>query len=399
MDSYGTSVWSDVCASNNPLTYIRNCNFHGGTETFAIINPMTVENNYFEMGGTGTSTYITTYLGCDIHGNTFTGNHDYDFIAVLGGKINCYGNSFNEAGDSIINFINSGDDSVIADNYVYNWNEYFIRIVNAKRLKITGNEVYNSKATGAVTGCIAHTSSYDTLGTSVKDNTFYFVNPQNIKAYNEGSFYSGTFDNNEVRGCGGAASIKTARGNNINGVNAAVVLNEGIYGFSAYSNRVVTLGAMGIGVREQAVGNQISGCTNGIELATNDVQVVGNTIRSCSSYGINAESRTGVFIANNKLVGNTTPMNLLNATGIIRNNTGYVTENSGTTTIASGQTSVTVNHGLATTPTRVVLTPTTDTAGRRFWVSAKGATTFTITIDSTHTADISFDWRAQIGEG
>jgi hypothetical protein len=80
-------------------------------------------------------------------------------------------------------------------------------------------------------------------------------------------------------------------------------------------------------------------------------------------------------------------------------NLGYVTENSGAATITAGQTSVNVTHGLATTPTRVVLTPTTDTAGRRYWISAKGATTFTITIDSTHTADISFDWQAQVGEG
>lgn len=75
------------------------------------------------------------------------------------------------------------------------------------------------------------------------------------------------------------------------------------------------------------------------------------------------------------------------------------TRKSGTATITASQTSVDVAHGLASTPTRVLLTPTTDTGGKRYWVSAKGPTTFTITIDSVHTADITFDWRALIGEG
>ncbi len=77
----------------------------------------------------------------------------------------------------------------------------------------------------------------------------------------------------------------------------------------------------------------------------------------------------------------------------------HIVENSGASTITAGQTSVDVTHGLATTPTRVQFTPTTDTAGKRYWISAKGATTFTITIDSTHTSDIFFDWRAVVGEG
>ena len=102
----------------------------------------------------------------------------------------------------------------------------------------------------------------------------------------------------------------------------------------------------------------------------------------------------------NRIYGYLTP-NVTDAgtKNIIKDNVGYITENSGTATITAGQTSVAVTHGLAATPTRVILTPTTDTAGRRYWVSAKGATTFTITIDSTYTSDITFDWRAQIGEG
>jgi parallel beta-helix repeat protein len=82
------------------------------------------------------------------------------------------------------------------------------------------------------------------------------------------------------------------------------------------------------------------------------------------------------------------------ARNIIRDNAGHVTENSDTVTIPTGATSVNITHGLAATPLRVLVTPTTDTAGRRFWVSARTATIFTITLDARHTAPISFDWKA-----
>lgn len=75
-------------------------------------------------------------------------------------------------------------------------------------------------------------------------------------------------------------------------------------------------------------------------------------------------------------------------------NEGYETENTGTATITTGQTTVDVTHGLAAAPTRILLSPTTATAGKQFYVSAKAATTFTITVDSAAGADISFDWQA-----
>lgn len=85
------------------------------------------------------------------------------------------------------------------------------------------------------------------------------------------------------------------------------------------------------------------------------------------------------------------------ANGVIRDNYGgYSVENTGTATITTGQTSVNVTHGLAAAPTRVQLTPTTATAGNQFYVSAKTNSTFTITIDSEATEDISFDWQATL---
>jgi len=121
----------------------------------------------------------------------------------------------------------------------------------------------------------------------------------------------------------------------------------------------------------------------GIDIETADCDynmIQGNDLYDSGATGDLNDAGTGTLKQHNK-----------NLAG-----TGYTTENSGTATITSGNTSVDVTHELADTPTRVYLTPTTDTAGKRYWVSAKGSTTFTITIDSSHTADISFDWKAEV---
>lgn len=79
---------------------------------------------------------------------------------------------------------------------------------------------------------------------------------------------------------------------------------------------------------------------------------------------------------------------------IVRGNTGYVTERSGTATITAG-TSVVVTHGLATTPTRVFVSKTTNVA-QTLAVTTKGATTFTVTASASTT--VTFDWLAQVGD-
>jgi peptidoglycan/xylan/chitin deacetylase (PgdA/CDA1 family) len=69
-------------------------------------------------------------------------------------------------------------------------------------------------------------------------------------------------------------------------------------------------------------------------------------------------------------------------------------ENWGSATIKASATTVNVTHGLSATPTKVIISPTADIIGKRYWVSAKGRTTFTITIDSAAASNITFDWVA-----
>ncbi len=165
----------------------------------------------------------------------------------------------------------------------------------------------------------------------------------------------------------------------------------------------------------------------GVIISGNNVMLTGDAVLSVFSVtGTSGSTRSDVVITNNAMVGDIAPsyhmyLNYLNryvvmgnsfgvvpttgyvqgdnsSGGVVRANAGYVTENSGTATIVNGQTTVVVNHGLASTPTRVVLTPTTDTGGRRYWISAKTATTFTISLNSSYTSAITFDWRATVGE-
>lgn len=75
----------------------------------------------------------------------------------------------------------------------------------------------------------------------------------------------------------------------------------------------------------------------------------------------------------------------------IRNNTAGAGAS-----VAAGAATVNVTHGLGVAPLRVYLSPTADTQGLRWWVSAKGASTFTITLSGNATTNpVTFDWKAE----
>jgi len=71
--------------------------------------------------------------------------------------------------------------------------------------------------------------------------------------------------------------------------------------------------------------------------------------------------------------------------------TGSVNSGTATTTAA---TSVVVPHGLATAPTQVQVTPTSNPGGS-WWVTAVGPTTFTIMLAVSGT--VGFYWAARVG--
>lgn len=81
---------------------------------------------------------------------------------------------------------------------------------------------------------------------------------------------------------------------------------------------------------------------------------------------------------------------------VIKYNTGFVTENSGATTISNGTSSKTVNHGLASTPTKIVVTGKHSEVAN-LYVDTIGSTQFTIHAkDGNVTADREVFWEAEV---
>jgi len=148
----------------------------------------------------------------------------------------------------------------------------------------------------------------------------------------------------------------------------------------------------------QEVGVDVSG----IVLLDSDY----NTIIGCKAFDrqVTKTQQYGLREANtsdyNYIIGNDFRDNLIGGlvkvgtNTVVKRNLGYVTENSGTATIAAGTTSVTVAHGLAATPTKVLVTPRADIGD--VWVSARDATNITINCDTAPVGDVIVDWYAEV---
>lgn len=67
---------------------------------------------------------------------------------------------------------------------------------------------------------------------------------------------------------------------------------------------------------------------------------------------------------------------------------------SNTATIDAGTSTIDVSHGMGKAPSTVIISPLQDCNPRRWWVSAKTALIFTISLDANAGSDLSFDWWA-----
>jgi len=117
---------------------------------------------------------------------------------------------------------------------------------------------------------------------------------------------------------------------------------------------------------------------------------VGGFIEGCTT-GINFDGNWNHWAVRPNFAGNTT--NYVD-TGI-RNVRDWSTHrNRGTATISAGSTSVTVAHGLANTPTNVLVTPRADVGN--VWVSARDATNITRSCSTAPATDVIVDWYAEV---
>ncbi len=193
------------------------------------------------------------------------------------------------------------------------------------------------------------------------------------------------------------------------GCNSRQNTNDGGYFRSDISSRIVNFGSRQDGRYGMNLGgfNEMAVSNSAVRGSGSHGVLIGNLYDS-TLVGIISEYNTGAGI-----YCTSTSMNGTYLMAITSSNNGasdvYVTtnpnhyytktaRNSGTATLLAGATSVNVTHSLASAPTRVRLTPTADTDGKDWWVSAKAATTFTITVDSASSGNLTFDWIAFIGE-
>lgn len=123
-----------------------------------------------------------------------------------------------------------------------------------------------------------------------------------------------------------------------------------------------------------------------------------NLFPGCTNYTIR-----GANVVGNITNGIQDNVNLSPAVGTISGCPGYVTHTQGTDTVAVGAASKVVTHGLATTPlsaAQIALTLTSSAAASgvsSVWVSAIGATTFTVNTNANVTGvALSFGWKARI---
>src|SRR3989449_3336889 len=140
---------------------------------------------------------------------------------------------------------------------------------------------------------------------------------------------------------------------------------------------------------------------SGIALSTTGNLIQGNRcfddqVTRTQAYGIlETTGADGNYILGNRLDGNlTAPLVVIGPNTIVRGNIGYRTENRGTATIPSGQSSIVAPHNLAKTPVLVTLGPrAAEVSGA--YVSARDATSITIAVPSSVTANRDIDWYAE----
>lgn len=201
------------------------------------------------------------------------------------------------------------------------------------------------------------------------------------------------------------------------GINAATVAGMTVRGNTLLGGQIGFAATSGTNTGLIIEGNDIkSTSANGIYTTSSDVLIRNNSVRSAGSHAIRIQGQgsrvtgndvrdttgvgiyltttvTGVAITDNNVVNSSgAAIAGMQADTIVRRNTGYVTESRGTATITDTTSSAVVTHNLSAAPTSVAVTPR---ANEAVWVSARTATTFTVSRVGTSGA-LAFDWQAEI---
>lgn len=277
----------------------------------------------------------------------------------------------------------SADNGIIDDVYldhcmVYECGGDGIHYTNGGKIYINSGYVENNHANGIY----MKTSS----GGYIKD-MYIFRNGRTL-GYNvklmETAGNGVTIINNDFRQFGTLGGIQTYSAGK-----KTIIMGNKFDGGSTYTGPAIDLQVNDVNKDVIISGNVFYNHINGIKISKGPYWGAGKIPRAIITSNIFDTVTNPIYV-------NGTDFDLSASHFKIRDNIGYETESKGTATITAAATTAEVTHGLAAAPTRVLLSPTTATAGKQYYVSAKAASTFTITIDSAAEAEISFDWQAVI---
>ena len=349
------------------------------------------------------------------------GNYNISNTVTVGPNIEIHGEAtlIGPPDTTIINIKNARD--VRIEKITVLGGQHGILVTNSQRVEIEGVRVLGS----GLYGVYIYDSSLVDLLNSYIENTqecgiavesylteVYGISIRNNKIINAGQ---------SKRYCGNGIHLESHRSITDVDIEGNYVNGAGLAGISVMTSQRV-------GIRDNVILN--SGLDGVIIIATSYSKIIGNIIANngrnnnagyqngirIDDPGVNPPSTYNIVaenviinnpgqaivergnanfntIINNITIGNGTPQVITTGPNtVVINTVGHVTRASGRATIQANSTSVTVNHGLTCTPSKVLVTPTTDV---KAWVSNVTDTSLTINIDVAQLSSVTVYWYAE----
>lgn len=402
---------------------IQNSDSSGGNSFISIIG------GYIDFNGAGHSAGYHGIRLQKVSDVLIQGMYLYDSQAHL---INIVGN---EVDDTIVNYrikiigntidtsqLNgsgliavSSEQVVVSNNVVKDVSLDGLQVKSCNYVTFSGNSIDSVGRAGLQE---APGVAVDCVNITFTGNTVSNCTTQGILSYGNNTIISGntvkTCTSDGIRAEGTDVSIT---GNRVEGARYGIYLSgtsrASIIGNVSVANTRdgLNLSSCSYNVVSGNVFANAGASYNGIGLygTTNNTLIDSNQLidtqgSPTQKYGVR-ENDTADYniIKDNKFYNNVTSAVLIIGSNTkVSHNTGYITENSGLATVLNGTTSIIFAHGLATTPTRVWVTPAENptSAVTFWWVSNLTTTNCTINVDADPGAsNLDFNWRAVYGEG
>ncbi len=377
-------------------------------DTMEVMNPIAhcVIHDVRFVNGKGLYFYKSSDI--EVYGCYFYGV-DYPLNSLNGAAVrglHFHDNTMKSCTGRAITFFNYASDCEANNNYILDNQWQGIQCAQAAHIYIHHNTIIGAADIG-----IYAQKTKDVLIESNDIRGCYISDSLVADAVSDGDSYSCVkvriIDNYITDGAGAGILVKS-RGTELRRASDFQIIGNKV--IRNGENAIVAYAADDGIIANNICDTIIGPTTDSIQVAGNcqHVLVCGNTVIGATDYDLYVYPgpfpATGIRVVDNHFYGDASgPIDpvWLTSTGvvIVENNTGYITENTGNATVLNGNTTVVVNHGLAETPTVVIVSPTLLSNSSSWWVTAIGATQFTINVDADPGAGTAtFHWYAKAGQ-